>query len=82
MRIAEISGRQYRLFLVASIHEDASYVECRAMDTGDCVCEIRIDSPEALYIMPTAREINVDVVVEAIAYAKEVVRPSGDAASN
>jgi hypothetical protein len=82
VKIAEISGRQYRIFMVASIHEDASYVECRAMDNGDCVCEIRIDSPEGLYLMPMASEADVDVVAETIAYAKEVARPSAAAASN
>lgn len=79
MRVVEIAGRKYRLFLVASIHEEASYVECRAMDTGDCVCEIRMDTADALYLMPTPREADVSVVAEAIAYAKEVARPSSGA---
>ncbi|WP_147481231.1 hypothetical protein [Streptomyces shenzhenensis] len=82
MRVVEIAGRKYRLFFVASIHEEANYVECRAMDTGDCVCEIRMDSADTLSLMPTLGEIDVNVVVEAIAYAKEVAHPSDGASSD
>ena len=81
MRVVEIAGRKYRLFLVASIHEEANYVECRAMDTGDCVCEIRIDAADVLCLMPTLREVDVNVVAEVIAYAKDVAHPSDGVSS-
>ncbi|MFD4606290.1 hypothetical protein ACFWPQ_50865 [Streptomyces sp. NPDC058464] len=67
---------------MAGIHEEADHVECRAMDTGDCVCEIRIDGADALYLMPTPREADAHVVAEAIVYAKEIAHSSGGAGSS
>ncbi|MFI5733907.1 hypothetical protein ACIA49_27585 [Kribbella sp. NPDC051587] len=72
MKIVEFAGRQYRIFVVASIHEENDYVECRALDTGDIVCELRIDASGGLRLLPASWEADAEVVAEAIAYAKEV----------
>ncbi|MEV6478356.1 hypothetical protein [Streptomyces sp. NPDC051576] len=82
MKIVEIAGRRYRLFRVASIHEDADYVECRSMDSGECVCEIRVDAPDELYLLPMSIEADANVVLEAIAYAKEMAQLSSGTANS
>lgn len=68
--IQNINGRDYRLYQVESIHEDGTFVECSDMESNELKCAVRITRHGESYLLPTASEIDVAVLLEVIEYIK------------
>lgn len=68
--IQNINGRDYRLYQVESIHEDDTFVECSDMESNELKCAVRITRHGESYLLPTASEIDVAVLLEVIEYIK------------
>ena len=66
----DINGKQYRLFRVDSIHEDDIFVECREVDSVELVCEVRIDATRRAYVMPFAKEVDLEVLAAVVEYVR------------
>lgn len=60
----DFEGRDYRIFTIASIHEDNDFIECRDALTQDLVCEIRVGNSGCYFLQPVSKEANIGLLAK------------------
>ncbi len=72
-----IGGDSYRIFLFISIHEEDEYIECRNLVSGvpqEIVCEVRLTDTGESFLLPTSREINLELLRAVLKYLDDLDR--------